>query len=1157
MTHMMPFVLLATLLSASAVAAPVRVAMYVDDGVGTSYLDVIASMADTSLFSVTTVSGADVRAGVLRDFDIIIHPGGSGSGQAESLQEAGRDSVRAFVNDGGGYLGICAGSYLASSDYTWSLYLLNTVVIDKAHWDRGNGTVEVRFNSFGRDLFDLPQDTIPLEYRQGALMGPALRTDLPGYVDVGVFESEIAENGAPTGVMIGTTAFAFSVYGDGRAAAFSPHPEISPGYEHLIPDAVLWLTSSDPFLAVVTPRELDSWEAGSVREIEWIAEDPGEPVLVEFSPDNGTTWATVATGQIAPFDWTVPSTPAENCVLRVTSEVHSELVYAVPFSITPPPPSIRSASGGNWSDPGTWEGGTVPGDGDNVVIGAGHTVIVDAPSSCLNLSFADADGRLGLEEDLSIYGDFTRYDTSGNPFYSGSNLWRDGARMIFTGTAAVQTINNLGTTSTSPYPLRFQAIVIDKLDGKFTTNPVEGLESGYRLGIGVSLEVVNGTFELGRADDIEGRTTYGTASTPTITVGEGGVFRMLGSYSHIRRGNFVGEDSSKIGRMTIHGEAYLACATTNRLNVGDIDVEDGGLLQVPYYSAGGSMGPNCFNPGTVTVKAGGTFLNSLNSYYWYENTTTPNQIALLDGGTVDANSSAPVYPPLSVNEGTFTYSRTSSDQAVYDMDYHNLEFRNSSDGARKIWTLGADRIVRGELTNRYSALGAIVADAPHTLTVQGTLNLTTGTLDNGDPDAELVMADGATVSVATGSLLQAPVFAGGVDVEYTSSVTRVTTGPELPTAAGILNDLTVSGSQGVDLSANAHVGGMCTIAEGGLFTGGNMVVLGDAANLSEAPGATIVGTVQTVRIVEAGDPQDFGGIGLEITAGGAAPGLTQVVRTTGSFVEKDANQGIARYFEVNPVVNAGLDASVVFRYDESELNDIGEGSLVLYENTGTGWIPVPSTADPAENAVSCAGVDAFGRLTLGDDDVVATELHTVSVQIRGLAVDVSWSLATALPSEAFQVYRLVGVARAPVRLENTVVVDGGTYRILDSGGEPGTTCAYRVDIAQDGRTWVLFESDPVQIPRPVFSLAQNQPNPFNPMTEIAYSLSQPGHVTIVIYDVAGRLVTTLVDETQTAGPHAEKWTGIDGDGRPVPSGTYFYRLSAGGKNLVKKMALLR
>ena len=1151
-------VLSAALFSLAAQADPIAVALYNDDGVGPSYTNVSAALSDASLFSVVEVTGEDVRAGALRGFDMVIHPGGSGSGQAASLDEAGRDSVRAFVSDGGGYLGICAGSYLASSDYTWSLNLLNTQVIDKAHWNRGNAPLDIGFTEFGQDLFSLPSETIVLEYYQGPLMGPGSNPALPGYSEVAVFESEVAENGAPSGVMIGTTAFAFSVYDAGRVVAFSPHPEATSGYEYMIADVVQWIVDRTPFLAGVSPFVGDSWEAGSERTIEWIDDGADDLATIEFSDDDGLTWETVATGAAGPYVWQVPSTTSDTCLLHVSSDDYPGLDYTVAFAITPPPVSIVSASGGNWSDAGTWEGGVVPTAEDNVVIGSGHTVIVDAAASCLDISFADDTARLSLQADLSIHGDFNRYDTSVNPFYSGSNLWAEGANMIFTGSADVQTITNLGTTSSSPYPCRFRHIVIDKVAGKFTTNAVEGTEEGYRLGIGSSLDVLNGTFELARRDDIEGRSTWGTATTPTITVHENGVFRMRGSYSHIRRGNFTGEDSSKIGKMTIYGEAYLANASSNRVNIGDIDVEDGGLLQIPYYSEGGSMGAGYFNPGTVTIKSGGTFVNALNSDIWYENSTTPTQIALESGGLVSSTSSAPIYPTLSLNEGTFRYSRSSSDQRIFDMDYHDLELRNSSDGAKKIWTLGADRVVAGEFNNSYSAETVIEADAASSLTVEGMLRLTSGDVDGSDPEVAFTLADGAAIRVVVGELTTAPVFAGQVDLTYASATQQVVTGTEMPTVDGVLNDLTVESEMGLLLGADVTVGGICAVSGGPLVTGEYALTLGTDASLVETEGLTVLGTVRAEREIAQSVEETFGGLGLEILADGAAPGATEVVRFTGFPVDKSAEDGILRHFEITPTTNAGLDATVVFRYDESELNGLAEGMLVMYSLVGSNWVSQTSVSNIEANLVTGYGLDALTALTLSSSGAVAAALQSTEIEAFGGAVCLSWTLAEAIPVESFQVYRLEGDDEILVPLEDAVVATAeASYTLTDGGAAPGTTCRYRVDVVEENRTWILFESDPVETPALALALEQNHPNPFNPMTAISYSLPRAGYVTLDVYDLAGRRVTRLVDGLQAAGSHTEQWAGLDEQGRAVSSGTYFYRMTSDGKSLVRKMALVR
>ncbi len=90
-----------------------------------------------------------------------------------------------------------------------------------------------------------------------------------------------------------------------------------------------------------------------------------------------------------------------------------------------------------------------------------------------------------------------------------------------------------------------------------------------------------------------------------------------------------------------------------------------------------------------------------------------------------------------------------------------------------------------------------------------------------------------------------------------------------------------------------------------------------------------------------------------------------------------------------------------------------------------------------------------------------------------------------------------------------------------------------------------------------FILQQNYPNPFNPTTTIRYGLPDPSDLSIVIYDVTGREVATLVQTQQLAGWHTVKWNGKNASGALVSTGVYFARLQAGTHAEVIKMTYLR
>jgi hypothetical protein len=91
------------------------------------------------------------------------------------------------------------------------------------------------------------------------------------------------------------------------------------------------------------------------------------------------------------------------------------------------------------------------------------------------------------------------------------------------------------------------------------------------------------------------------------------------------------------------------------------------------------------------------------------------------------------------------------------------------------------------------------------------------------------------------------------------------------------------------------------------------------------------------------------------------------------------------------------------------------------------------------------------------------------------------------------------------------------------------------------------------------SLAQNYPNPFNPPTTIKYSIKERAHITLKIYNVAGQLVKTLVDEVQNPriSGYTILWNGKNNAGQQISSGVYFYRLVTKDFTKTRKMVLLK
>ncbi len=122
--------------------------------------------------------------------------------------------------------------------------------------------------------------------------------------------------------------------------------------------------------------------------------------------------------------------------------------------------------------------------------------------------------------------------------------------------------------------------------------------------------------------------------------------------------------------------------------------------------------------------------------------------------------------------------------------------------------------------------------------------------------------------------------------------------------------------------------------------------------------------------------------------------------------------------------------------------------------------------------------------------------------------------------------------------------EGGERRIITEG-------TVRIDNDDDDPA-----PEPENLPA-VVTLGKNYPNPFNPMTTIAFSLPRADHVRLAVFDLAGHLVRTLVDEGRAAGTHTVVWEGLNNAGYPVASGMYFYRMEAGSRSMARGMVMLK
>jgi hypothetical protein len=266
----------------------------------------------------------------------------------------------------------------------------------------------------------------------------------------------------------------------------------------------------------------------------------------------------------------------------------------------------------------------------------------------------------------------------------------------------------------------------------------------------------------------------------------------------------------------------------------------------------------------------------------------------------------------------------------------------------------------------------------------------------------------------------------------------------------------------------------------------------------------------------------------------------------------------------------------------------GAGAVKVIYNGPTGVLAAPVTLSAP--LTDCQNVVVADISRDGVPDIVATDGPNYYVIWGSLSAPPSTYTSANLGYGALELK--VGEAAADGKpylfltrnadgLEVFSVSPGGAFTHVDSQ-QPGTAPVQLAlaDMDRDGQVDVVSVAfnafvtvnlhgyasgvtavetpAPPAPPAPRVALQQNYPNPFNPHTTIRYSLARSERVQLRVFDVRGRLVTTLRDGSEPAGERRVEWDGRDREGQPVASGVYIYRLTTdSGDAKSRRMAVLK
>ena len=234
---------------------------------------------------------------------------------------------------------------------------------------------------------------------------------------------------------------------------------------------------------------------------------------------------------------------------------------------------------------------------------------------------------------------------------------------------------------------------------------------------------------------------------------------------------------------------------------------------------------------------------------------------------------------------------------------------------------------------------------------------------------------------------------------------------------------------------------------------------------------------------------------------------------------------------------AGVTLCCVDGFDYPAVSEVISVTLAADEGTGIFTVTISnvSTAEAAQKSSAAVTPLSPGVFLIGSAiEELFTEGSAASAGLEALAEDADPSI---LNDELLGTTSLV------------------FFRVVADKAVAKVRSFFRV-ISLDGIS-VRVEDDRIVLPSD-YKLSQNYPNPFNPSTNFDFTLPIDKKVSVKIYDVMGRLVTTLVnDELLSAGTHRVTWNGRDLNGQTVASGQYVYALEYGNFRQSRTMALVK
>jgi hypothetical protein len=451
-------------------------------------------------------------------------------------------------------------------------------------------------------------------------------------------------------------------------------------------------------------------------------------------------------------------------------------------------------------------------------------------------------------------------------------------------------------------------------------------------------------------------------------------------------------------------------------------------------------------------------------------------------------------------------------------------------------------------------------------TVKPTTYVNLGLSGSGLKTTATVTVNGILTLGGTTTVSAVPTYGGSSSLVYAGSASQ-TTGVELP--ATMAQPVTINNSNGVVLNGATTINGTLTFSAGNFTLGANTLTLGGSVTGAAANQCVVTNSTGVVScsIAAAGNfsfpvapvAGNYNPVQITNNSGGAVV-YSAFIKTISPAAPTPAN-GLNYMWTLT--AGSAVSSTLSFTWLNT---DAGSGLAASPGNSDawtytTTWVEASgATTTGTPNVTSNVSTSApTGNWTIGLLGALPVQLTSFTAVLQGTSALLKWATATETNNSGFQIER--SIEGSGVWAEVAFVNGAGTssspksYSYEDKNLAPGAY-VYRIkQIDNDGK----FKYYTATMPKVdagvsnTLQLCGNYPNPFNPTTNMQFSVPQDGYASLKIYNMLGQEVATLFSGIAKTGHYIPATFNAS----RLASGIYFARLQYSGKSLVQRMLLTK